>query len=101
MRDQLFGVIGEVDTLPGCSQVAVSHGVFTPAHLRGKGNATKANLARTVIMKSYFGYDYALCTVAADNVAQIKIMEKNAWKRLDTFPSSKTNHEVHLYGKVL
>lgn len=98
MRFSTFGVHGEITTMPGCSQVAISHAVFSRE--RGVGNGTKANDARTAYMKE-IGYDYALCTVSSENEHQIAIMRKNGWRLLDTFTSSKTGHVVGLYGKEL
>lgn len=101
MRLTFNGVHGEIDSLPGCSQVGVSHAVFAPMQARGKGMGAKASVERTQHMKHIMGYDYALCTVAEDNKAQIAIVEGRGWKKLDEFYSSKTDHMVYLYGKVL
>lgn len=100
MRFSTNGVHGEITTLPGCTQVAVSHGVYVRASERGQGRGQKANDERQQFMKDH-GYDYALCTVDAANAAQNAVMAKNGWKQLDTFLSSKTGHTVHLYGKTL
>jgi hypothetical protein len=48
-----------------------------------------------------YGYDYALCTVTADNAAQRRILKINGWKKLDTFVSSKTENEVIVYGRKI
>ena len=101
MRQKICGVYGEIDTLPGCSQVGVSHSVYCPEALRGKGIASEANKRRTVFMKMDYGYDYALCTVDLANLPQIKIMQVNGWRRLDAFTSSRTGHLVGLFGKGL
>jgi hypothetical protein len=98
MRFSTHGVHGEISTLPGCTQVAVSHSVFSTE--RGLGNGKKANKVRQQFMVDH-GYDYALCTVDAANEAQRCIMLANGWRHLDTFHSSKTNHTVLLYGKTL
>lgn len=100
MRMNIDGVIGELDTLPGCTQIAISHSVFLNIKDRNKGKGTEANLKRIEVAK-HLGYDYILCTVASTNERQIKILEKNKWKQLDSFFSEKTNHIVFLYGRML
>lgn len=101
MRTKYAGVYGEIDSLPGCSQVAVSHSVFVPEPLRGKGAATEANRRRCVHLKVDYGYDYTLCTVDLSNRAQLVVLAKNGWKQLDSFRSTKTGHLVGLFGKQL
>lgn len=101
MRFNIDGVIGEVDSLPGCSQVAVSHAVYVPMELRGKGLGKQANDSRLQFLKEHLGYDYTLCTVDMANEAQIKILIGNGWRFLDNFRSSKTGHLVGIYGYEL
>lgn len=98
MRYQHEGTYGEVTTLPGCSQVAVSHSVFRPSCSRGSGRDTEGMLERLRMMFEDLGYDYVLCTVDASNARQIHMLEKNGWRRLDWFKSSKTEHTVELWG---
>ena len=40
MRYSINNVHGEIDSLPGCTQVAVSHSVFIPKEFRGNGEGT-------------------------------------------------------------
>lgn len=98
MRYQINGVYGEIDSLPGCSQVAVSHAVFTPLGERNNGKGTEANKQRLAIMKESLGYDYALCTVNAANEWERRVLMKNNWKCLSSFKSSKTEHTVEVWG---
>jgi predicted acetyltransferase len=84
--------------MPGCTQIGVSHGVFSRE--RNSGMAVAANRERCKAMLE-MGYDYTLCTVDASNIAQVKVLDRNGWKFLSAFKSSKTNHVVHLYGKAL
>lgn len=88
----------EFDNLPGCSQVVVSHSMFLNPEERGK------KLSEHLAMKRVFhardlGYDYMLCTVCTTNKAQLKVIERNGWERLTSFKSSKTEHEVLIYGR--
>lgn len=101
MRVKIKEVVGEIDTLPGCSQVGVSHSVFIPPDLRGKGLGKKANAIRLGYMQEHLCYDYALCTVDLNNARQVHILIENGWQKLDEFISSKTGHRVALYGRRL
>jgi hypothetical protein len=96
VRHSFGPVHGELTTLPGCSQLVVSHAVFS----RLRGHAVAANEERQNFAKS-IGYDYMLCTVDLANGAQLHILERCGWKRLDVFKSSKTQHNVALYGRNL
>ena len=93
------GVIhGEITTMPGCTQIGISHAVYSINPGSGKG--ALANGARCEAMHG-MGYDYALCTVDVQNEAQLKILRQNGWRCLDTFRSRKTGHHVAVYGKDL
>ena len=100
MRYSIDGVIGEVSDMPGCFQVAISHYVWMPPEMRGKGHG-KAVHARRIDMFKEMGYDYVLCTVESTNAAQIKILKSNGWNVLDSFTSAKTGHAVLICGKLL
>lgn len=97
MRYNLLGVVGELDTLPGCSQIAVSHGVFLPTDKRGHGLGTAANQARKKLAFDELGYDAMICTVAETNAAQKRVLSLNGWTKVRTFWSSKTSHYVELW----
>jgi len=101
MRQKICGVFGEIDSLPGCSQIGVSHSVFCPPELRNEHRATEANKRRLTFMKVDYGYDYALCTVDLENRHQIKILASNGWRQLSSFISTKTGHSVGLFGRDL
>ena len=101
MRIAFNGVYGEITSMPGCSQVAISHGVFVPANSRKCGMGKLAHKARLEYAKNHLGYDYILCTVESTNIVQIRILDKYGWKKLDEFKSLKTEHTVCLYGKTL
>ena len=94
-------MFGEIDSLPGCSQIGVSHSVFCPPEHRTKGAGTEANRRRLTLMKADYGYDYALCTVDLSNHAQLRILAANGWTQLDSFLSSKTGHKVGIFGTQL
>lgn len=100
MRQVINGVIGELDSLPGCTQVAVSHAVFVPEEERGKGRGKRANHERC-LEAHRLGYDYILCTADAANTKQIEVLRANHWLCLGGFHSRKTGHWVCLYGRIL
>lgn len=47
------------------------------------------------------GYDYVICTVKADNIAEIKILMRNNWRCLDYFFNKETKQFVYIYGRRL
>ena len=97
----LDGVYGEIDTLPGCTQVAISHGVFVPIPKRGQGAGKAAQASRLSVLKEGLGYDYAVCTVNLANAAQLKILTDAGWEHLTSFSSSKTGNNVAIFGRLL
>ena len=98
MRQNIDGVIGEIDTLPGCTQIAISHSVYLPTIHRGKGKGTLANSKRQRIIFDELGYDMMICTIDSSNTCQKQILRANGWKLLDKFVSSKTEHLVELWS---
>jgi len=100
MRLNHDGVISHIDSLPGSQQIAVFNYVFLKANLRGKGKGNAAHKKRLQTAKD-LGYDYALCTVVGNNAVELHILQSNGWTKLSQFTSSKTNHDVQLWGKNL
>lgn len=95
-------VIGywEVNSLPGCPQVAVSnHAFINPAYRnQGYGKIYHAERLRTL---KELGFNYVLCTVKTNNIFQIKILQRFGWKLFDGFHNSETDNDVLFYGKDL
>lgn len=92
-----IGGFYELNPFPGCNQLVVSnHSWLSPKH-RGKGLGTKIHIQRLAQIR-ILGYDYALCTVRADNAPQVRILEKCGWKLLDAFTNRETGNVVKLYG---
>lgn len=100
MRQNINGVIGEIDSLPGCTQIAVSHSVYLPVHHRGDGLGTTANTKRKQIAFDELGYDMMICTIDGNNLPQKQILLTNGWKFLNYFVSRKTGHTVELWSCV-
>jgi predicted GNAT superfamily acetyltransferase len=100
MRYNFNGTIGEIDNLPGCSQVAVFHSVFVPPDRRSCGFGGAAHALRLEHAKG-LGYDAAICTVNMDNKAQLAILEKNHWGNALQFKSKKTGNIVGLFVREI
>lgn len=98
MRQNIFGAIGELDSLPGCTQIAVSHSVYVEKAARGKGLGFRANRKRQLIAFNELGYDMMICTVDQANTDQRHILEKSGWVCYTAFISRKTGHAVELWG---
>lgn len=92
--------VGEISSLPGCSQVAVFHSAFVLPQHRDNGVGHKAHVARLEAAQDAL-YNYALCTVDAENATQIAILNREGWIQLDWFISDKTGHRVWIYGRGL
>lgn len=91
---------GQLEDLPGCSQIGVSHSVFVHKDFRGKrigGRNHKLHLQRA----EGLGYNSLICTVDANNEFEIEILKSNGWTKLEEFESSKTGHTVGLWFKKL
>jgi RimJ/RimL family protein N-acetyltransferase len=90
----------ELNHFPGCNQIVISnHSCIYPKY-RGKGLGTQ--LAREKIqVATDEGFDYMIATVVSTNTAQLKIMEKNGWKLLDTFFNRESGNEVNIFGRRL
>ena len=90
----------EINSLPGCPQVAVSNHAFINPAFRNNGYGKRYHGERLANLKE-LGYDYVVCTVKADNVFQKKILTRFGWKFLDQFLNKDTGNVVELYGKIV
>jgi len=91
---------GDITPLPGCNQVAVSHGVFTVPHMRGVGRGY-GYMGERLDRMTELGYDYVLATVIRDNEPQIRLMRRHALQELSSFMSSYSGKEIVLFGRGL
>lgn len=88
----------QIDDLPGCSQVAVSHSVFILPKFRKKGLGSynsKLRMERIENLK----YNVAICTVDDSNGVEIATLNRQGWRKVWTFESSKTKHFVGVWMK--
>jgi L-amino acid N-acyltransferase YncA len=90
----------ELNTFPGCNQIVVSNHAFIYRDKRGQGLGSKNHELR-IERARFLGYDYILCTVKADNIPELKILEKHGFKELDEFLNNETGNLVKIFGKKL
>lgn len=90
----------ELNSFPGCNQIVVSNHAFIYPEHRGKGHGHDNHTLRIERAK-FLGYDYLICTVKADNAAELSILKKNNFKELDEFLNSETGNVVKIFGKKL
>ena len=100
MRFNHVGVISEITTMPGCSQICIFHNVFVKPEARNKGIGSRAHYERLCEARA-LGYQMALCTVISSNIAQKKILSKAGWKYHQFFNSEKTENPVELWSILL
>lgn len=88
----------ELNPFPGSNQIVVSNHAFIYPQFRNNGYGKQAAEERIEKARD-LGFDYMLCTVRADNPAQLKIIRGLGWKELDRFTSTETGNEIILFGK--
>lgn len=101
-REKREGVAAQfsLTQLPGCCGVMVSFHAHVLERIRRMGLGRKLTELRERLAKDQ-GYSYILAIVTGDNEAQMKVMDKQGWKKLDTFQNFRTAHIAHIYGKFL
>lgn len=87
----------EITTLPGQSQVAVCHGFVVPEHKRGQGFGHELKSIQNYELGELH-YDFAVCTVAAGNAAQKKVLTKAGWAYLTHFRNTRSSEITELWG---
>lgn len=90
----------EIDSLPGQSQVAVCHGFFVRTDARGKGNAHKLKLRQNAELRLK-NYDFAVCTVAAGNAAQKRVLLQAGWQKLTEFTNRRSCETTEIWGAAV
>lgn len=91
--------VGEVTSLPGCADIAVSHALYCK-HGKGRGNAASAGVERMMQLRD-LGYMAVICTVVEGNVAQEKTLSKLGYAKLMKYGSDRTGNTVWLWGREL
>ncbi len=86
-----------IESLPSQPQVAICHGFFVAPNTRGQGFSHQLKKAQAEIFKG-LAYDYAICTVMADNKAQKSVLEKAGWVQLAGFYSARQDAQIEIWG---
>ena len=90
----------ELNNFPGCNQIVVSNHSCVYEEYRGQGLGRRLGIEKIDVARQE-GYDYMIATVVSTNTAQLKIMESNGWKLLDTFQNRESGNEVNIFGRRL
>lgn len=90
----------ELNPFPGCNQIVVSNHAFIYPEHRGHGHGKRQHTERLAMAK-WLGYDLMLCTVRADNEAELHILRINNWIVERDFISKETGHKVQLWSRNL
>ena len=87
----------EIDSIPGQHQIAHCHSLFIKREHRGKGHghAIKAHQMQTL---HEMGYDFATCTIDAQNEPQRQILLRAGWQHMSNITNSKTGGITQLWG---
>jgi L-amino acid N-acyltransferase YncA len=91
----------EVDSLPGCSQIAVIHSAFVVPEARRNRVGHEAHEERLERLRGEFNYDAAIATVALSNEPELKILRRAGWKQVGQFFSRKTERHVGVFFRTL
>ena len=88
----------ELSPFPGNGSVCISHATFIKPWYRGKGHGKKQHSNRLEVARG-LGYTYIVATIRDDNAAEVAIVQKNGWRRLDDICDGE--HGVSLWGMQL
>jgi hypothetical protein len=86
----------ELNPFPGSNQIVVKNHAFV--NVKGQGHGSKQHFQSNEKAEE-LGYDYMLCTVREDNLAQINILKAHCWNFFDSFKSTETEHVVQIWGR--
>ena len=87
----------EIDSLPSQCQVAICHGFYVKPDSRGQGLAHALKQYQNDCIKD-LGYNYAICTVVAANMAQKRVLARQGWVKLTDFRSERQDEDVEIWG---
>lgn len=87
----------EITPMPGQPQVAICHGLGVPERLRGQGFGHQLKAVQNSMLARQM-FDYALCTVAAGNDKQRRILTRAGWKKLDSFRNTRSCEHTETWG---
>ncbi len=87
----------EIDSLPSQCQVAICHGFYIKPDSRGQGLAHALKQYQNACIQA-LGYNYAICTVVANNYAQKRVLANKGWVKLTEFYSERQDEDVEIWG---
>lgn len=87
----------EITPLPGQPQIAVCHGFMVPQDMRGRGYGHKLKEHQGETLRAQL-HDFAICTVAAENTAQQRVLAESGWKKLTEFQNTRSSEITELWG---
>lgn len=97
--DNAFGAF-TLACFRGSTNIAESCNVWISPEYRGKGQGSQQHLDRLEIAKTA-GINQLVATVDDENLPEIKILTKNAWKKLHPIKSNFTENKINLWIKDL
>lgn len=81
----------------GCCGILVSTGTFVKEIYKGQGIAQELMQLKIAIAKE-FGYSLMMATVdIGNNPAEVHILEKFGWKKVDEVINKRTNHTLGIF----
>ena len=81
----------ELNEFPGNKNIVISNSAYIYPEWRNQGKGTLQHKMRLVKARE-LGYTKMICTVAEGNAYEIKILEKNGWKRIDYVHSHESTN---------
>lgn len=90
----------EINSFPGCAQLAVSNNAFIYPDHRGKGLGKINHRLRISRMKQ-MGYDAVVATVVVGNAKEEAILKENGWSHVFTFQSKVTEKFIGLWVRKI
>ena len=86
-----------IDPVPGQPQIAHCHGFFVPSAQRGQGKGTVLKQIQMATLRAE-NFDFATCTVDAENRAQQKILARAGWLLMGDFRNSRTDSITQMWS---
>lgn len=86
-----------IEPFPSQPQIAHCHGFYVRHDMRGQGYGHMLKEQQMNKLRE-LGYDYATCTVDANNAAQLAVLVRAGWEMLTEAFNSKTGGKTQVWG---
>lgn len=86
-----------ITPMPGQPMVAICHSFGVPEPLRGQGYGHQLKAAQNAKLAEML-FDYAICTVAAANEKQKRVLTRGGWKFLTAFRNTRSCEMTEQWG---